>query len=75
MGGEAAQGVVTPEPLATGRLLGNPGAQRQLQTAEEVAKAPFSGGGGFVSNTKGAAGSGRRRPTWERATPKGYLTL
>jgi len=58
MGGEAAQGVVSPEQLATGQLLGNAAAQRQLVTAEEVAKAPFSGGGGFVSNTKGVAGAG-----------------
>jgi hypothetical protein len=53
MGGEAAQGVVSPDQLALGSLLGTPGAQRQLQTAEEVAKAPFSGGGGFIQNTKG----------------------
>jgi hypothetical protein len=58
MGGEAAQGVVTPEQLALGNLLGSPSAQRQQQTAVEVAKAPFSGGGGFVSNTKGVAGAG-----------------
>ena len=58
MGGEAAQGVVNVNQLATGALLGDAGAQRQLQTAEEVAKAPFSGGGGFVSNTKGATGTG-----------------
>ena len=55
MGGEAAQGVVTPDQLATGNLLGNAGAQRQEQTAIEVAKAPFSGGGGYVSTSKGAA--------------------
>ena len=52
------QGVVSPQQLATGALLGTAGAQRQLQTAEEVAKAPFSGGGGFVSNAKGVAGAG-----------------
>jgi hypothetical protein len=63
MGGEAAQGVVSPEQLATGALLGSPGAQRQLQTAEEVAKAPFSGGGGFVQNTKGVAGAGSASST------------
>jgi hypothetical protein len=57
-GGEAAQGTVTADQLATGQLLGSPGAQRQLQQAVEVGKAPFSGGGGFVSNSKGVAGAG-----------------
>ncbi len=53
-----SQGVVSPDQLVTGQLLGNPAGQRQLQTAQEVAKAPFTGGGGFVSNTKGAIGTG-----------------
>ena len=61
MGGEAAQGVVSSDQIATGQLLGNPQAQRQLQTAEEVAKAPFSGGGGYVSTAKGA-GVGSANP-------------
>ena len=41
-----------------GLVLGDTAAQRQLQTAVEVAKAPFSGGGGFVQNAKGATGTG-----------------
>ena len=61
MGGEAAQGVVSPDQLAIGNLLGNPAAQRQEQTAVEVAKAPFSGGGGYVSTSKGA-GVGSANP-------------
>lgn len=58
--GQAAttQGVVSPNQLALGNLLGNPAAQRQEQTAVEVAKAPFSGGGGFVQNARGATGTG-----------------
>lgn len=61
MGGEAAQGVVSADQLAVGNLLGNPAAQRQEQTAVEVAKAPFSGGGGYVSTSKGA-GVGSANP-------------
>lgn len=57
-GAEAKQGVVSSDQLATGQLLGNPAAQRQLQTAVEVAKAPFAGGGGFVGNSKGDVGAG-----------------
>jgi hypothetical protein len=53
MGGESKQGTVTADQIATGALLGNPGAQRQLQTAVEVAKSPFTGGGGYIQNTKG----------------------
>lgn len=63
MGGEASQGVVSPDQLATGQLLGNPAAERQLQTAIEVGKAPFSGGGGFVQNAKGATGTGSASST------------
>lgn len=55
MGGEASQGVVSPDQLATGQLLGNPAAERQLQTAIEVGKAPFSGGGGYSATSKGTA--------------------
>lgn len=55
MGGEAAQGTITPDQIAQGQLLGSPAAQRQLQQAVEVAKAPFSGGGGFVGTSKGSA--------------------
>lgn len=62
MGAEGAQGVVTANQLATGALLGNTGDLRQLQTAEEVAKQPFTGGGGFVSNTRGAVGTGSASP-------------
>ena len=58
-----SQGVVSPEQLVTGQLLGNPQGQRQLQTAIEVAKAPFSGGGGFVQNAKGVAGAGSASST------------
>lgn len=61
MGGEAQQGVVNPDQLATGNLLGDPAAQRQEQTAVEVAKAPFSGGGGYVSTSKGT-GVGSANP-------------
>jgi hypothetical protein len=61
MGGEAAQGIVSPEQLAVGNLLGNPAAQRQEQTAVEVAKAPFAGGGGYVATSKGA-GVGSANP-------------
>jgi hypothetical protein len=61
MGGEAAQGTVSSDQLATGALLGNPQAQRQLQTAEEVAKQPFAGGGGYVSTSKGI-GAGSANP-------------
>jgi hypothetical protein len=57
-GREALEGTVSPEQLATGALIGNTAAQRQLQSAQEVAKAPFQGGGGFVSNAKGAVGTG-----------------
>lgn len=53
MGGEAAQGVINPDQLIGTQLLPTAANTRQLQTAEEVAKAPFSGGGGYVSNTKG----------------------
>lgn len=49
------QGTVSADQLATGSLLGNPAAQRQEQTAVEVAKAPFSGGGGYVSTSHGTA--------------------
>ncbi len=63
MGAEASEGTVTADQLATGALLGNPGAQRQLQTAEETAKAPFAGGGGFVQNTAGAVGAGSSKST------------
>lgn len=63
MGGEAAQGVVTPGQLATGNLLGDPAAQRQEQTAVEVAKAPFVGGGGPVTTSKGAVGAGSANPS------------
>jgi hypothetical protein len=58
MGGEAAQGTVSADQLATGQLLGDPAAQRQLQQAVETAKSPFSGGGGFVQNAKGTVGAG-----------------
>lgn len=63
MGGEAAQGTISADQLVTGQLLGNPGDQRQLQQATEVGKAPFSGGGGFVSNSKGVAGAGSASST------------
>jgi hypothetical protein len=53
MGGEAAQGVISPDQLIGTQLLPTASNVRQLQTAEEVGKAPFSGGGGFVTNTKG----------------------
>ena len=62
-GGEAAQGVVTADQLATGNLLGDATALRQQQTAIEVAKAPFSGGGGFVQNSSGAVGTGSSKST------------
>jgi len=58
MGGEAAQGVISPDQLATGQLLGGAAAERQLQQAVEVGKAPFGGGGGPVETTKGLAGAG-----------------
>jgi len=54
MGGEAAQGTITPDQLIGTQLLPTTANLRQLQTAQEVAKAPFSGGGGYVSNAKGA---------------------
>ena len=54
MHGEAQQGTVSADQLATGNLLGNPAAQRQQQTAIEVAKAPFTGGGGYVNTPQGA---------------------
>lgn len=62
MGGEAAQGTITPDQLAAGNLLGDPAAQRQEQTAIEVAKAPFVGGGGPVTTSKGAVGAGSANP-------------
>jgi hypothetical protein len=59
MGGEAAQGTITPDQLIGTQLLPTAANTRQLQTAQEVAKAPFSGGGGYVQNTKGTGvGSG-----------------
>ena len=61
MGGEAAQGTVSADQLAVGNLLGNPAAQRQEQTAVEVAKAPFSGGGGYQQTSRGA-GVGSANP-------------
>lgn len=61
MGGEAQQGVVTADQIATGNLLGDPAAQRQEQTAIEVGKAPFTGGGGYVSTSKGT-GVGSANP-------------
>lgn len=61
MGGEAQQGVVSADQLATGNLIGDTGAQRQQQTAVEVAKAPFSGGGGYVGTSKGS-GVGSANP-------------
>jgi hypothetical protein len=63
MGGEAAQGTVSADQLATGNLLGDTTALRQQQTAIEVAKAPFSGGGGFVQNSSGAVGTGSSKST------------
>jgi hypothetical protein len=60
--GNVPQGTVSSDQLATGALLGNPQAQRQLQQAQEVAKAPYAGGGGYVSTTKGA-GVGSANPT------------
>jgi hypothetical protein len=66
-GGEAAQGTVSADQLATANLLGNPAAQRQEQTAVEVAKAPFSGGGGYVSTSKGA-GVGSANPNGTAGT-------
>ena len=55
MGEKQPRGTVSANQLALGNLLGNPQAQRQEQTAIGVAKAPFSGGGGYVSTSKGAA--------------------
>ena len=55
MGGEAQEGVINPDQLVTGQLLGNPQGQRQLQSAIEVAKQPFSGGGGYTGTSKGTA--------------------
>jgi len=54
-GGEAAQGVVTSDQLATGNLLGDTTAQRQEQQAIEVGKQAFSGGGGYVANARGTS--------------------
>jgi hypothetical protein len=61
--GEAAttQGVVSADQLATGQLLGDPGAQRQLQTAVEVGKQAMAGGGGYVGTSKGT-GVGSANP-------------
>ena len=61
MHGEAQQGTVSADQLATGNLLGNPAAQRQQQTAVEVAKAPFAGGGGYQQTNRGA-GVGSANP-------------
>ena len=63
MGGEAAQGTITPDQLAAGELLGDPAAQRQEQTAIEVAKAPFVGGGGLGDDIEGAIGRAAPTPT------------
>ena len=60
-GAAGAQSVVSADQLAVGNLLGNPAAQRQQQVAVEVAKAPFTGGGGYVSTSKGA-GVGSANP-------------
>jgi hypothetical protein len=62
-GGEAKQGVVSSDQLATGQLLGNPADQRQLQSAVEVAKQGMAGGGGFVADSKGAVGTGSASST------------
>jgi hypothetical protein len=61
MGGEAAQGTISANQLALGNLLGNPADQRQQQTALEVAKAPFTGGGGYVATSHGT-GVGSANP-------------
>lgn len=55
------QGTVSADQLALGNLLGNPGAMRQEQTAVEVAKAPFTGGGGYVATSHGT-GVGSANP-------------
>ena len=55
MGKEAGQGTLTADQLVGTQLLPTTGNLRQLQVAEEVRKAPFSGGGGYASTLKGVA--------------------
>lgn len=63
MGGEAKQGTLSADQLIGTQLDPNAANQRQLQTAQEVGKAPFSGGGGPTSNQTGVVGAGSASPT------------
>jgi hypothetical protein len=54
LGGENKQAQVGVGDLAEAQFLGIAGATRHVQVAEEVRKAPFSGGGGFQINTRGS---------------------
>ena len=50
--------VVSTDQLAKGQFLNSQQDQRALQVAQEARKAPFTGGGGIVQNSKGVVGAG-----------------
>ena len=56
--GEAQEGTLSADQLIGTQLAPTAGNQRQLQTAIEVGKAPFSGGGGDVATQTGVVGAG-----------------
>lgn len=54
-GTRSNQDVVGANTLAESQFLGTAGATRAIQVAQEVRKAPFTGGGGFQQSSRGVS--------------------